>query len=415
MSKSKRQRLHKSLTDQILGTEDHLKSKRTQKRKKGSDQSENETLVSEKISKKILQEARQQQEELEEEYGVSEFTSRHHSLPLNKLGNEEDSDVSDVERDEEDGGGLCPVVNEEDERAIAMFMGQNQPERRTLADIILEKLKEKETEIASVTGHDPTMPQMDDRVIAVFKGVGVILSKYRSGKLPKAFKVIPTLSNWEEVLYLTEPDKWSAAAMWQATRVFASNLNSTRAQRFYNLVLLPRVRDDINEYKRLNYHLYSALKKALYKPAAFFKGILLPLCESGTCTLREALIISSVIAKTSIPVLHSSAALLKIAEMTYSGANSIFMRTLFEKKYALPYRVIDATVFHYAQFQHDHRPLPVLWYQSLLSLVQRYKEDISSEQKQLLLELIRVKCRGSITDEIRREIVHSKCRDDPIR
>lgn len=44
------------------------------------------------------------------------------------------------------------------------------------------------------------------------------------------------------------------------------------AQRFYNLVLLPRVRDDISEYKRLNFHLYMALKKALFKPAAWFKG-----------------------------------------------------------------------------------------------------------------------------------------------
>lgn len=44
------------------------------------------------------------------------------------------------------------------------------------------------------------------------------------------------------------------------------------AQRFYNLVLLPRVRDDIAEYKRLNFHLYMALQKALFKPAAWFKG-----------------------------------------------------------------------------------------------------------------------------------------------
>lgn len=44
------------------------------------------------------------------------------------------------------------------------------------------------------------------------------------------------------------------------------------AQRFYNLVLLPRIRDDIAEYKRLNFHLYMALKKALFKPAAWFKG-----------------------------------------------------------------------------------------------------------------------------------------------
>jgi essential nuclear protein 1 len=44
------------------------------------------------------------------------------------------------------------------------------------------------------------------------------------------------------------------------------------AQRFYNLVLLPRIRDDIAEYKKLNFHLYMALKKALFKPGAWFKG-----------------------------------------------------------------------------------------------------------------------------------------------
>ena len=30
---------------------------------------------------------------------------------------------------------------------------------------------------------------------------------------------------------------------------------------------------------KLNVHLYEALKKSLYKPAAFFKGVLFPLCE----------------------------------------------------------------------------------------------------------------------------------------
>lgn len=67
--------------------------------------------------------------------------------------------------------------------------------------------------------------------------------------------------------------------MYAATRIFACNLTDKMAQRFYNLVLLPRVRDDIAEYKKLNFHLYQALKKALYKSAAFFKGFLLPLCE----------------------------------------------------------------------------------------------------------------------------------------
>ena len=73
--------------------------------------------------------------------------------------------------------------------------------------------------------------------------------------------------------------------------------------------------------------------------------------QSGTCTLREALILGSVLAKTSVPMLHSSAALLKVAEMDYSGANSIFIRTLLEKKYALPYRVVDAVVNHFLRWE----------------------------------------------------------------
>lgn len=67
--------------------------------------------------------------------------------------------------------------------------------------------------------------------------------------------------------------------MYQATRIFASNLKEKMAQRFYNLVLLPRIRDDINEYKKLNFHLYQALRKALFKPGAFMKGIVIPLSE----------------------------------------------------------------------------------------------------------------------------------------
>lgn len=57
-----------------------------------------------------------------------------------------------------------------------------------------------------------------------------------------------------------------------------------------------RSQRDIKDNNKLNFHLYLALKRALYKPSAFFKGLLLPLCESQ-CTVREALIISSVLQK----------------------------------------------------------------------------------------------------------------------
>ncbi|KAM6980746.1 bystin, partial [Aplochiton taeniatus] len=180
---------------------------------------------------------------------------------------------------------------------------------------------------------------------------------------------------------------------------------------FYNLVLLPRIRDDIAEYKRLNFHLYNALKKALFKPGAWFKGILIPLCDSGTCTLREAIIIGSILTRCSIPVLHSSAAMLKLAEMEYNGANSIFLRLLLDKKYALPFRVLDALVAHFLSFRCEKRVLPVLWHQSLLTLVQRYKADLASEQKLALLELLKLQTHPTISAEIRRELQNSESRD----
>lgn len=49
----------------------------------------------------------------------------------------------------------------------------------------------------------------------MYEGVRDVLQKYRSGKLPKAFKMIPHLVNWEQILYITEPTTWSAAAMYQ--------------------------------------------------------------------------------------------------------------------------------------------------------------------------------------------------------
>ena len=304
------------------------------------------------------------------------------------------------------------VVNEDDDLAMKMFMNNKPTKTRTLGDIIYEKITEKKTEIdTQFTDDTQVAKDVDPKVQEMYQEVGKLLSKYRSGKVPKAFKVLPQFRNWEQLLYLTNPDGWSAAAMYQATRIFTSGLKEKMAQRFMNLVLLPRIRDDIDTYLRLNF-LYQALRKALFKPGAFFKGFLLPLCESGNCTLREAIIIGSVLAKNSIPVLHSCAAMIKIAEMEYSGGNSIFLRILCDKKYALPYRVVDAVVFHFLGFRSDQRTLPVLWHQAFLVFVQRYKQDVSSEQKEALLEILKIHSHPKITDEIRRELKHSRCRDE---
>jgi len=369
---------------------------------------EDDEYIDGNLSKSILRQARLQAAELESEVGGSEKAKPEPKLSLQ---DEEDDVEDDLELQRYDDSEV--TVDEGDDLAVRMFMSKDCAPRRTIADLIMDKITEKKTEIdTQFSDKTEMMKELDPRVQEMYEEVGKLLQRYRSGKVPKAFKVIAQFRNWEQLLYITQPDKWSAAAVYQATRIFTSNLKEKMAQRFFNLILLPRIRDDIDTYHRLNFHLYQALRKALFKPGAFFKGFLLPMCEERNCSLREAIIIGSVLAKNSIPVLHSCAAMMKIAEMEYSGANSIFLRVLLDKKYALPYRVVDAIVFHFLGFRNEKRELPVLWFQCFLTFAQRYKQDISSEQKHALLEICKIQCHHAITPEIRRELEHSKCRDE---
>ena len=300
----------------------------------------------------------------------------------------------------EGAAGMSP----EEEKMVASMMGGGD-ERRTLADIIMAKIEEKEAQQRGEIDEDPEdgLSDLPPKVVEVYTDIGKILSRYTAGKLPKAFKVIPSLSNWEEVLYLTRPDQWTPQAMYAATRIFASNLNPKMAQRFYNLVLLDAVRADIHAEHKLNYHYYVALKKSVYKPAAFFKGILLPLCRDN-CTLREAAIVASVLQRVSIPVHHSAVAIHKLAQLEYSGASSIFIKTLLNKKYSLPAPVIGSLVKHFAAFVTDERELPVLWHQALLAFVERYKNEVKDEARDALRVVMKKHFHPKITPEIRREL-----------
>jgi essential nuclear protein 1 len=377
-----------------------------------------EKLISTGMSSKILKEAIIQQREIQDEVEAQNPNNIVFSKELTKAAQSDDEDVDDFDgfpETQSQYGGFEEEIDAEDEKLLEAFFLKDARPQSTLADIIVAKIKEKDEELSSETR---PMPKLDDSIIELYKGVGKLLNKYTAGKMPKAFKHIPSLKFWEEVLYLTEPEKWSPNAMYQATRLFASNLGVKKAERFYKLVLLPRVREDIRKNKRLHFALYQALKKSLYKPAAFNKGILLPLCESRTCNLREAVIVGSILQKVSIPPLHSSVALLKLADMDYCGTTSYFIKLLIEKKYALPYRVLDAMVAHFMNFHNDSRMMPVIWHQSLLAFVQRYKNELTKEDKENLNALVENQRHKLVTPEICRELKNSRNRgekeDDPM-
>ncbi|KAK5736231.1 snoRNA-binding rRNA-processing protein [Elasticomyces elasticus] len=323
-----------------------------------------------------------------------------------------------------------------------------------LADLILEKIAAHEAQ----SGPTPSTPfvhgggsmqdavELPAKVVEVYTQIGTLLSRYKSGKLPKPFKIIPTLPLWDTLLDITRPADWTPNAVYEATKLFTSS-RPALAQAFVQDILLPRVREDIMENKKLNIHLYKALKKSLYKPAAFFRGLVFPLVASGTCTLREATIVGSVVARVSIPVLHSATALYRLCEIAAeqmmsdvesAGACNILIRTLLEKKYALPYRVVDALVFHFLRFKAvqqiqrgngdvdmdmggvisaksgagsavDHK-FPVLWHQCLLAFAQRYKNEITEDQREALLDLLLVRGHKQIGPEVRRELLEGRGR-----
>ncbi|RWW84810.1 hypothetical protein BHE74_00006562 [Ensete ventricosum] len=163
-------------------------------------------LISSGLSSKILKEAINQQKEIlqeAEEENHTPFSAVSIDPTVASDSDAEDADAFDdvsetqSQYDVDEVSCFCPVeIDEEDEKLLAAFMSTKSGSQPTLADIIIQRIKEKEAEITSV-------------------------------------------------------------------------------------------REDISKNKRLHFALYQALKKSLYKPAAFFKGVLLPLCQVTPEIRRE--------------------------------------------------------------------------------------------------------------------------------
>ncbi len=97
---------------------------------------------------------------------------------------------------------------------------------------------------------------------------------------------------------------------------------------------------------------------------------------------------------------------------------------LLEKKYALPYKVLDGLVFHFLRFRAPDpaatngsealaardAKLPVLWHQCLLAFAQRYRNDITEDQREALLDLLLVRGHKDIGPEVRRELLEGRGR-----
>jgi essential nuclear protein 1 len=348
------------------------------------------------------------------------------SIQLNDNDNDDDDNDDDVDNeddadDDDDANGALGGLSAEDQAAMELFMAprkaaaqskhQQAPARMTLGDIIMAKLREHNEALQVEDVDDTVHNRLNPKVHKIYAEVGVFMRTYRSGPLPKAFSLIPTLSNWEEVLWVTQPQSWSPNAVLKATTIFANVPQEKMTQRFYALVLLARVRDEVQQTRKATPQVYQAIRKAAYKPGAFFKGLVLPLAEDPDCSIREAFAFTTVLKRARFPLLHSAAALMKLCEMPYTLASAMFLRCLIMKRYALPYKTVDALFVHFMSFLNETQRMPNLWHECLLVYAERYKTDLEPEQKEALKALLRVHSHFKITPAIRRELYQSECRN----
>ena len=252
---------------------------------------------------------------------------------------------------------------------------------------------------------------INQKIVDAYKLVGEVLRTYTSGKLPKAFNILSSTEDWEDLVNITEPYNWTPQAMYNAVIQFSS-ADSTIGTIFFEKYLVPAIKSDIKKNKKLNIHYYNFLKGALFKPSAFFKGIILPMSKS--LSGREASIIGSILRKCSIPNNHASAAIVKLSQLCQNDKKGVsvgalfFIRLLLVKKYALPKEVKDCLVkFFMSYYDFDRNKLPVLWHQTLLCFVQHYKLDLTEEEKINLKDLNNRIGHHIIQSEISKELSFS--------
>lgn len=349
-------------------------------------ESEGEGVIPQDITKKILKVAREQmiEEDLVDEEDYSDFSE-----------NEQPAECGEYVDADEDF--------EDDDETMQMEYSNKRVNFEAPEEESLRGRRGSNRKSVDMPQIETDLPP---EVVEHYTRIGKFLSVYTVGKIPKGFKILPTRKQWEELLYFTNPIQWTSHAHYQAAKIFASNLNDNLAQRYFNLVLLPAVRSDIGENKKLHFQLYQALKKALFKPLAFMKGILLPLSDAPNCTLREAVIVGSVLSKMTVPMAYGAAALYKLAVKCeqWTPVKTLLITLLLNKKYGLPKQVIEGLVAHFESFVRMDSKMPVLWHTSVLTFVQRYRSSLDDLQIARIRDLVAVKSHYQITPEILREL-----------
>ena len=115
--------------------------------------------------------------------------------------------------------------------------------------------------------------EMDEKVTAVYKGVGLIMKRFTTGKVPKAFKIIPNLQNWEEVslrLYYRNLNK--QIFNYLLSTIYNEDLKVSTMLSYFSTVLQFPLQLLLNTFLYASYFTWVLLDESTYTPSSMLSS-----------------------------------------------------------------------------------------------------------------------------------------------
>ncbi|KAF3488315.1 hypothetical protein F2Q69_00053987 [Brassica cretica] len=183
-------------------------------------------LLEADISYKIIKVALAQQKEIANEENAERNPITAVFSAASALNAEEEKRVIEEEEDDIDvfDGKFDDDSYQEDEKLFESFCVKNAPPQRTLADILIKKIKDNDAELAEEEHPDP---QMDPMIAKLYKGVVKLMIEYTVGKMPRAF-VKKTMSKKREGIVNAQPFITNDASVGTSRK--QSNVQKTNQQ-----------------------------------------------------------------------------------------------------------------------------------------------------------------------------------------
>jgi hypothetical protein len=116
--------------------------------------------------------------------------------------------------------------------------------------------------------------------------------------------------------------------------------------------------------------------------------------------MKEARVISAIATRVRLPRDHANAFIIRLCTAEITTPRTIFLSKMIEKGQALAIQAIDAIVAYFLAFLAINEKQPLLWHRALFDFVKRYATDVTLEQRDALVPLVRMHPHAYFTGEI---------------